>query len=136
MWQRLNKCGTINFDELVTQQHLYNSTTTVQWRHRNNNTSKIGKEMYFLMPWWWSSGQYSPLLLQQSKFESYFKALSFSVKFLFDRNENKQKEAGCGSFNKDLYLMLNTQCRYNQCEKALAQWPTLSERYCHLLGKT
>ena len=134
MWQRLNKCG---HGQLILMNWSHNNTyTTVQWRHSNNNTSKIGKELYFLMPWWWSSGQHSPLLLQQSKFESYFKALSFSVKFLFDRNENKQKEAGCGSFNKDLYLMLNTQCRYNQCEKALAQWPTLSERYCHLLGKT
>ena len=40
-------------------------------------------------PWWWSSGQRARLLLRRFKFES-----RFSVKFVCEKNENKQKEAG------------------------------------------
>ena len=48
---------------------------------------------------WWSSGQRASLLLQRSEFESRW-SLQFWFLKLFEKNENKQKEAGDGSFKK------------------------------------
>ena len=47
--------------------------------------------------WWWSSGQHSRLLLWRSEFESRW-SLQFLFCKLFEKNENKQKEAGDGPF--------------------------------------
>ena len=49
-------------------------------------------------PWWWSSGQSARLLLRQSEFESRWLLQFYSVKFVFEEIENKQKEAGVGPF--------------------------------------
>ena len=64
-------------------------------------------------PWWWSSGQHARTLHQQSEFESRWSLQFFSVKFVFEKNKNKEKEAGVGPFfqnkhfvNGNLYLSL------------------------------
>ena len=43
-------------------------------------------------PWWRSSGQRARLQLRRSEFD-YRYWLQFSVKFVLEKNENKQKEA-------------------------------------------
>ena len=45
-------------------------------------------------PWGWSSGQGARLLLWRSEFESRWRLHYFSVKFVFEKNWNKQREAG------------------------------------------
>ena len=54
--------------------------------------------------WLWSSGQRACLRLLRSKFESREVDLLFSK--LFEKNENKQKEAGDGPFKKKSRLLL------------------------------
>ena len=49
---------------------------------------------------WWSSGQRARLLLWRSEFESRSSLQFISIKFVFDANENKQKEAGVGPYKK------------------------------------
>ena len=49
--------------------------------------------------WWWSSSQRARLLLWRSKFKSRW-SLQFFCKVLFQKNENKQKEARVGPFFK------------------------------------
>ena len=44
--------------------------------------------------WWWSSGQRARILLRWSEFESRWRLQLFSVEFVFEKNENKQKEVG------------------------------------------
>ena len=56
-------------------------------------------------PWWWSNGQCARLLLRRSKFESRW-SLKFLFCKLFEKDENKQKEAGNGpSFNSLDFLV-------------------------------
>ena len=40
--------------------------------------------------WWWSSGQHAYLQFRRSEFES-AETTVFSVQFVFENNENKQK---------------------------------------------
>ena len=55
-----------------------------------------------LGPWWWSSGHRARLLHRQSEFESMLTSTVFSVKFVLEKNQNKQK-VGCPVFlKKDL----------------------------------
>ena len=68
----------------------------------------ILKHNFFLLkyccggPWWWSSGQPACLLLRRSEFESCRRLIFFSVKVVFEKNENKQKEDVFGPFFKKL----------------------------------
>ena len=44
-------------------------------------------------PWWWASGQRARLLLDDPS-SNPADAYSFFCKFVFEKNENKQKETG------------------------------------------
>ena len=50
--------------------------------------------------WWWSSDQRARLLLRRSEFESRW-SLQFLFRKLFEKNENKPKEAGDGRLKKN-----------------------------------
>ena len=52
------------------------------------------------MQWWWSSGQRARPLLWRSEFE-YQWSLQFLFCKLFEKNENKQKEAGDSPLKKE-----------------------------------
>ena len=41
--------------------------------------------------WWWSIGQRARLLFQRSEFQPQWRLQFFSVKFMFQKTENKQK---------------------------------------------
>ena len=47
-------------------------------------------------PWRWSSGQRARLLHSDDLSSNPTEAYSFSLKFVFEKNENKQKEGGNG----------------------------------------
>ena len=49
-------------------------------------------------PWWYTSGQPACLLLRRSEFESRRRLIFFSVKVVFEKNKNKQKEYVFGPF--------------------------------------
>ena len=48
----------------------------------------------------WSSGQRARLLLWQSEFESRWRLQFFSVKIVFEKNENKQNRLGLAHLKK------------------------------------
>ena len=52
---------------------------------------------YITKAWWWSIGRRARLLLRRSEFESRW-ILHIISKIVFEKNENKQKEAGVGPF--------------------------------------
>ena len=49
-------------------------------------------------PWWWSSGQCACLPLRRSEFESLRSLQFFPLQIVFEKKENKQKEARVGPF--------------------------------------
>ena len=61
-------------------------------------TVSYNKKYYFFGPWWWSSGQNARLLLRRSELKPRWRQQFFSVSFVIEKNENKQKEAGVGPF--------------------------------------
>ena len=67
----------------------------------NVNAPSIGASNYFFSEWWWSCGQCARLLLWRAEFESCWHLQFFSVNFVLEKNENKQKEAVVGQFFKN-----------------------------------
>ena len=71
------------------------------------------KRMTSFGPCWWSSGQHARLLLWRSELESRWSLQFISVKFVFEKNENKQKEAGVGPFYTK--RMTSSSCQSRRC---------------------
>ena len=66
---------------------------------RMDKTMKGWLRFWKLGPWWWSSGPC--LLLRRSEFESRWRLQFFSVEFVFQKNENKQKRDRGWPIKKD-----------------------------------
>ena len=81
---------------------------------------KLWSKKILFGPWWWSSGQ---LLLWRSEFESCWSLQCFSVHFIFEKNENKQKVAGVGPFFQKKVLIQNHIQTIDSQLVSAAVWP-------------
>ena len=98
-------------------------------------------------PWLWSSGQRVCLLLRRSEFESHWRLQFFSVKFVFEKNENKpEKRPGLNHLKKHWQcdtisglgtaslacFFCNLKTSFNVCGcGTIAGWPVI----CNLVNE-